>query len=101
MGYSSDIEFDLDDATSKASKTAHLGARSIDSILACASDDRLSTKKKVKTLEFGTGSPVMIQRAYLWKNRFEAFRKSTLDQDLKTPFTGMDILRFLDAIIGE
>jgi hypothetical protein len=77
------------------------GQASIDQIVQHAIDDRLSSKRTIKKLQFGYGAPRTIESQTLWIERFNAFRTHTLKQSLDTPFTGDDILRFFDCIIGK
>lgn len=100
---SSDVEWDNESiAPSKnASGDYNPGEASIVAMLADAESDRLKSKKTVKTLEFGHGSPSTISIQALWVNQFNAFRKHTLKHSLEKPFTGDDILRFFNVIIDK
>src|SRR5206468_4158887 len=62
---------------------------------------RVSSKKSFKSLEFGRGAPGTINSAHRWVSRFNTFRQAALRQNIKLPFTGQDIVRFLDSIIGK
>ncbi|MCJ1267501.1 hypothetical protein MMC22_007386 [Lobaria immixta] len=75
---SSDIEFEP--GPSKASSKTP-GLASITQIVADAEDDRISSKSRVKQLEFGNGAP---------STRF-----------LDKPFGGDDLVRFFDAILDK
>jgi len=94
---SSDIEFEP--TLVKGQKKR--GQRSIQEIIEHAAEDRISSKKAIKSLEFGRGAPGTVQTAQLWVQRFNAFRQSTLRKPIDLPFTGDDLLRFLDVIIGK
>ena len=97
MDNSSDIEFEI--ITSKRSYKP--GQRSIEKIIEYAVEDRLSSEKTAKTLEYGHGPPSEHYHQDLWVNRFNAFRITTLRQSLETPFTGDDLIRFLDSHINK
>jgi coproporphyrinogen III oxidase-like Fe-S oxidoreductase len=45
---------------------------SIRAIIEHAADDRISSKKTVKSLEFGGGAPSTVKQAQLWMQRFTA-----------------------------
>jgi hypothetical protein len=78
------------------------GQKSIDAIIAGATADRLSTKRTVQQLQFGTtGAPGTRYLQNLWVNRFNAFRQESLRQNTTTLFTGDDLIRFFDAIISK
>ncbi|KAK9372787.1 uncharacterized protein V1513DRAFT_466306 [Lipomyces chichibuensis] len=77
---SSDIEFEP--AVSKNSGRQP-GRASIALIIEAADIDRLTSKRA------------------LWVERFNAFRTQALKQSLSVPFTGDDVLRFFDSIIGK
>ena len=94
---SSDIEFEP--APTKG--YSNLGNRSIKDIIAHAAEDRISSKKSLKALQFGSGAPGTILTAYRWVERLNAFRQSTLHQNIDRPFTGDDLIRFFDSIIGK
>jgi hypothetical protein len=94
---SSDIEFEP--APSKG--RSNLGKQSIEDIIAHAAEDRISSKKSIKTLQFGSGSPGNIQNTLRWVKRFNAFRQYALRQNVDLPFTGDDLIRFFDSIIGK
>lgn len=94
---SSDIEFDEeDDQETRPS----FGQASITKLIENAFEDRISTKSELKALKFGHGAPCYRENQLRWAARLEAFRKHTLNQDITTPFTGNDLIRFLSAIIG-
>lgn len=96
---SSDIEWDkipIDPRLKSA------GAASIALLQANAAADRISSKRSAKQLTFGAGAVPSTQRhTSVWVNRFLAFREHTLRQDLSSPFTSEDVVRFLDAILGK
>jgi hypothetical protein len=94
---SSDLEFEAP-AIDKRNPTA--GQASIDAIIANAASDRITSKKTAKQLQFGRGAPGTRDHETLWVRRFEAFREHALKQDITVPFTGEDLLRFFDSIIG-
>ena len=95
---SSDIEFEP--GPSKASSKTP-GLASITQIVADADDDRISSKRRVKQLEFGNGAPSTRLTQELWIGRFNAFRQFTLKQSLDKPFGGDDLVRFFDAILDK
>ena len=74
---------------------------SLNKIIKQAFEDRLSSKRAVKGLEFYRGSPHNIRIQKLWVARFEAFRHHTLTQDTRNPFTGDDLIWFFELIIGK
>jgi len=94
---SSDMEMGAPPVRKQA---AFHGQASIDEILKHAESDRLTSKVTVKQLQWGHGAPGTQRSQALWLNRFNAFRRHTLKQSLTTPFTGDDLLRFFDSIIG-
>ena len=89
---SSDIEFEP--APSKGH--SNLGKQSIKETIAHAAEDWISSKKSIKTLQFGFGAPGTIHTAHRWVERLNAFRQSTLRQNIDLPFTGDDIIHFFD-----
>src|ERR1700760_684659 len=95
---SSDLEFEP--AQTKRAKNRS-GQASIDLIVEFAARDRVLSKKTVKQLEFGYGAPMTREHQSLWIERFNAFRTHTLNQSLEQPFTGNDLIRFFDTIIGK
>jgi hypothetical protein len=95
---SSDIEFEPP-ANNKGAKKR--GEASIAAIIANAASDRISSKKTVRTLEFGHGAPQTMKNQQIWVRRFNTFREVTLRKDIHIPFTGDGLLRFLDSIIGK
>jgi len=94
---SSDIEFETVVKKGKRKR----GERSIQAIIEHAEEDRISSKRTVKTLEFGKGAPGTIAISHLWVQRFTAFREYTLRQSIEKPFSGDDLLRFFDSIISK
>ena len=95
---SSDIDFgepDIDPSD------CFIGQKSIDAIIANAPQDRIASKRTLKTLQFAQGAPGTRQSQKLWVRRFEAFREHTLGNDPTTPFTGPEVIRFFDSIIGK
>ncbi|KAK9239336.1 hypothetical protein V1525DRAFT_417743 [Lipomyces kononenkoae] len=95
---SSDIEFEP--VPSKAS-ARRPGQASIAKIIEEASNDRLSSKRALRQLQFGRGAPSTRKVQELWVERFNAFRRFTLRQSLDEPFNGDDVLRFFDSIISK
>ncbi|KAK2768280.1 hypothetical protein FQN54_000133 [Arachnomyces sp. PD_36] len=93
---SSDIEYEPEPRSIK-----RYGAQSIQEIIDNAAFDRLSSKRAVKTPEFGCGAPNTQYQQSLWTVRFNAFREHTLRLQLSNPFNGDDIIRFLDAMIPK
>ena len=75
------------------------GEASIAMIIEQAANNRVSSKKTVKQLQFGKGAPGTQVTQHLWVRRFNAYRTSTLNQLLEKPFTGEDVIRFFDSII--
>lgn len=71
---SSDIEM----GPPPPSRWAHLGKQSIESIVANATADRLSSKNVSQHLENVTGAPGTIKLRNRWLNLFESFCKETL-----------------------
>jgi hypothetical protein len=96
---SSDIEFDEDPSPGLSNRL--YGQASIDRMVADAQQDRIASKKTVKQLKLRLLAPSSQNLLDLWVRRFEAFREHVLRQSLDTPFTGLDIIRFLDSIIGK
>jgi hypothetical protein len=96
---SSDIE--VEPAPSKHSFRSRPGQASIDAIVKNAAQDRLSSKIAYKQLQYGYGAPSTRLNQVRWTERFNEFRVQTLQQSLSTPFTGQDVWRFLDTIIGK
>ncbi|KAK9238767.1 hypothetical protein V1525DRAFT_387155 [Lipomyces kononenkoae] len=95
---SSDVEFEP--APSKASGRRP-GQVSIAKIIQETSNDRMSSKRAIKQLQFGRGAPGTRRAQELWVERFNAFRTFTLRQSLDEPFNGDDVLRFFDTIISK
>lgn len=77
------------------------GQASIDKIIADADKDRVSSLEALEGLKFETGPPGVRAIKSLWTARFNAFRTHVLQQSLDVPFTGTDIIRFLDSVIGS
>lgn len=94
---SSDIEFEDE---SPVLTDRLYGQASIDKMIASAQEDRLSSKKSFKQLKFNAKAPGTQATQSLWVRRFEAFREHVLHQSNSTPFTGQDLVRFFDTIIG-
>jgi hypothetical protein len=96
---SSDIEFGPPEVSKQTTTTA--GQTSIDDIIANAASYRLTSKRRLKQLEFGHGAPSTQYSQSLWVRRFNTFRQHALKQDITIPFTGDDIIRFFDTMIGK
>ncbi|KAI3398505.1 hypothetical protein diail_9029 [Diaporthe ilicicola] len=96
---SSDVEFD-DDPSPELNERLY-GQESIDRMIADAQKDRISSKKTVKQLRFQGVAPKSQSYQSLWTRRFEAFRQHVLQQSPDVPFTGTDMIRFFDSIIGK
>ena len=96
--YDSSSDSDIEPAVPE--QFAQLGKQSIEAIVASAETLRLSSEQTIKTLKFGRGSPNTQAEQYRWKNRLDAFRQSVLKQNIRRPFTGDDIISFLDSIIS-
>lgn len=95
---SSDIDFgepDIDPSDRS------IGQKSIDAIIANATQDRITSKRTVKHLQFWHGAPSTRAKQKLWVKRFEAFREHTLGNDPTVPFTGLEVIRFFDSIISK
>lgn len=96
---SSDIEFDEEPNTST---TFHFdGQATINRMIEDAQRDRIASKKTVKQLKQQGLAPGTSRKQSLWVKRFEAFRTHVLRQSADTPFTGEDLIRFFDSIIGK
>lgn len=67
-------------------------------MIANAEEDRISSKKAVKSLKFNAPAPGTEQNLSLWVTRFEAFCEHVLHQSTSTPFTGDDVVRFFNTI---
>jgi hypothetical protein len=95
---SSDIDFGEPASNNPTGRC--FGQASIELIVQHAAEYRLASKKTVKQLQFGHGPPRTRQQQSVWTTRFEAFRIHALSQSLDTSFTGEDLIRFFDTIIG-
>lgn len=96
---SSDLDFSSDDDLQPARHK--IGQASIDKIIADADQDRISSKRTLKKLQFGGAAPMTHYTQSLWVARFNAFRERSLHQSPDTPFSGADMIRFMDSIIGK
>lgn len=96
---SSDLEFDEDPVPAAGHRRP--GQASIDKMIADAEKDRISSKKTVKQLKLHSAAPGTEKSRSLWITRFNAFREHVLRQSIDVPFTGSDIIRFLDTIISK
>ena len=94
---SSDFEFD--EPIQKRPNTFP-GQQSIQQIVERAQEDRYKSKRTAKQMQYGTGAPGTRYLQSLWAARFEAFRKNVLNQDIETGFSGDDLIRFFDSILG-
>ncbi|KAL8930231.1 MAG: hypothetical protein Q9208_000848 [Pyrenodesmia sp. 3 TL-2023] len=98
---SSDLELgDVDEAV-PANRWANTGKASVDKILDSKLEDRVQTKKSSKQLGYANVNLKSEANVCLWINRVQSFREHTLGQDPKTPPTGMDFERFLEAIVPK
>lgn len=95
---SSDLEFPSDGEQQPYPRP---GQASIERIIASAAEDRVSSKKTLKNLQLHSRAPGTEGEYSLWIARFNAFREHTLRQSLDTPFTGADMIRFFDCMIGR
>lgn len=95
---SSDVDFGPPE-TDKRGRA--VGQESIDQIIQNSAVNRLASKKRVKQLQFGYGAPSYRFAQDLWVRRFNTYRQHTLRQDLTIPFTGEDLIRFFDSVIGK
>jgi hypothetical protein len=68
---SSNIDFDVPD-TDPAD--CRIGQKSIDAIIANATEDRISSKRAVKHLQDERGAPSTVAHQKLWAKRLLAFR---------------------------
>ncbi|OQD77494.1 hypothetical protein PENDEC_c002G00680 [Penicillium decumbens] len=93
---SSDVEFE---PPPREARGRGRGQASIDAIRARADELRVSTKRTVKQLEFSAAAPSTRLHNERWANRLNMFRQEVLHQDLDTPFTGNELVRFFDAMI--
>ncbi|KAF2172029.1 hypothetical protein M409DRAFT_50624 [Zasmidium cellare ATCC 36951] len=94
---SSDVEYEA--PVPKLNKSA--GQASIARLVQDGENDRLTSKKTVKQLTFGSGAKTTRYQQALWVNRFEVFREHTLKQALDKPFKADDLIRFLDTILSK
>lgn len=97
---SSDFEFDPPTPT-KARLNKLYGLESIRQLTENATELRRQSKRTAKQLTYAHGAPGSQIRQNLWVQRFESFRGQVLKQDLAVPFTGEDVLRFIDSMIGS
>ena len=71
---------------------ATAGQTNINDIIDHAMEDKISSNKEVKALNFSLGRPRAQDNGALWSNRFEAFW-TVLGDDLTVPPSGQDIKR--------
>ncbi|KAJ6178691.1 hypothetical protein N7519_009152 [Penicillium mononematosum] len=97
-----DFNSDIDFGPPEADKRAYtIGQDSTDAIIQNSAANRLTSKKRVKQLQFGHGAPGTRYSQNLWVRRFNAYRQHSLREDPTVPFTGEDLIRFFDSIIGK
>ena len=85
----------------EASKALNVGRARIEKIIQEAQEDRYTTKKTAKQLEYGHGVAGTRYLQQLWTTRFDTFRKHTLQKSSESTPSGDDILRFFDGIIDK
>lgn len=95
---SSDMEFE---PRKKSKRSPRAGQRSINAIIKDAEIDRVNSKKTLQQLEYGRRAPGTMDTQNVWVNRLNTFRIYTLKQSLDEPFTGDDLIRFFDSIVGK
>ena len=100
-------EFALDDAVGDVQPAPasfdNAGTRSIQSMTANATAERVDSTFSVNTPRMTQYSPLYEYEIHLWYNRFMAFLRDVLnvaDGATHTP-TGEDIVRFLCSIVGH
>ncbi|KAL8714074.1 MAG: hypothetical protein Q9225_006626 [Loekoesia sp. 1 TL-2023] len=98
-----DPEFNSSDAEPEEAalpdRWVHRGAASIETMLSDPMKLRMNSKRQSKSLAFeGLYDAGNAPAAETWKNRFEAFRRDILCQDLTSTPSGDDIIRFLSQI---
>jgi hypothetical protein len=114
---SSDLEFE----PAPPKRNPRAGAASMELLREEAFNNRIISRQEVKGLQFGKGAPGNVSLACLaqsntiltvrflgtraiqdlWTNRFDIFRQGTLHQSLHTPFTHLDMERFVGRIIPK
>ncbi|CAI7636217.1 unnamed protein product [Penicillium viridicatum] len=93
---SSDIDF----GPPETNKRGHaVGQESNDQIIQNSAANRLTSKKRVKQLQFGYGAPSFRRSQDLEVRWFNTYRQYTLRQDPTILFTGEDLIRFVDSVI--
>ena len=93
---SSDVEL-----SPQPQRFGHAGQASINAIIDSAMEDRLSSKKEVKTLQYTLGRPITQYETALWMRRLQAYRTETLGNDLTIAPSGEQIERFLTSILSK
>lgn len=93
---SSDLEFEDNPNPARV-----YGQASIKRLIQDAERDRIGSKKTVKQLQNQGFAPSTTYAQLLWNQRFKAYRTHVLRQSKDTPFTGDDLIRFFDSIIGK
>ncbi|KAL9638252.1 MAG: hypothetical protein Q9204_001567 [Flavoplaca sp. TL-2023a] len=102
MADSSDQEFEPRPVNPRY---ANNGNNSIALMKSSVTDDRLKSKRELRTISFAHGAPGTQDHQHLWRNRqflssrFDAFREHTLQQDPKSAATPDDIIRFMSTIL--
>ncbi len=94
---SSDFEFE----PPEMSKALNVGRASIEKTIQEVQEDRYTTKKTAKQLEYGHGVARTRYLQQQWTIRFDTFRKHTLQKSTESTPSGDDILRFFDGIIDK
>ena len=72
---SSDIEFE---EPARRNLWEAAGKESIESMLSRASEERIDSKKRVETLQFGKGAPKSQYKATVWWTRFAKYKEMAL-----------------------
>ncbi|KAH6539690.1 hypothetical protein HBI07_114560 [Parastagonospora nodorum] len=93
---SSDVEYD-----EPVNRFANAGKVSIVKMLEHAFEDRMASKKQVKTLGFSKGTPATQYNHTLWWNRVSQFMQATLNKGPNHVPTGLDLERFFSSIVSR
>ncbi|RYN21317.1 hypothetical protein AA0112_g10335 [Alternaria arborescens] len=96
---SDDLQFS-DPEVESPLRNPRLGNKSLEQIKLHADADRISSKRTVKQLTFQHGPTVSRVAQTLWIRRLETWREA-VGQDVRKPFTGDDLIRFMDVIIPK
>ena len=86
--------------TTKAG-TDTIGRVSLEKITNAAQQDRYTTKRTAKHLEYGQGVASTQRGQQLWVARFNTFRKHTLQKTADLTPSGEHIFRFIDGMIDK